>query len=170
VYDCIRRIGGRLEDSFGEKPVSWFGGQSVKQSGQAPDGVWQFLRAEAFLPDEEYYERLSRARWGLIPFDDSLEPSSSYTRYSIPSRIADFVSVGTPLIFIGGEGSATGKLIEEYGLGIVLIRKESSIIEQLNAFIDSPSNWRVFHENCMQFSERYDVSQVRDKFSKIFLS
>lgn len=169
VYDFICGIGGRLQASIRSKPISWFGGQTIRRSGIAPVGIWEFVNTEDFLPDSEYYERLGQARWGLIPFDDSIEPSSSYTRYSIPSRIADFASVGTPLIFIGGAKSATGRLIEEYGLGLVLISDDSSAFERIDASINSAQEWGRLHRNCLEFSNKFGISTVRETFRRIFL-
>lgn len=167
VFGCVCNIGAQLSSVFGSKPISWFGGTRVKDAGGAPNELWDYVNAEGFIPDAEYYECLSQFKWGLIPFDDEVEPTSSYTRYSIPSRIADFVSVGTPLLFIGGEGSATGRIIEEYGLGVVLLRTNKSIQEELDTFLDSKDVWEEFHRNCIRFSEKYDKAQVSEHFNRI---
>ena len=167
VFARVCEIGEQLSATFGSQPISWFGGDRVKDAGTAPPELWGYVKAEGFIPDAEYYERLSRFKWGLIPFDDAVEPTSSYTRYSIPSRIADFVSVGTPLLFIGGEDSATGRIIEEYGLGVVLLRRDKPMNEELSEFLNSRHEWEEFHENCIRFSKEFDRDRVSELFNRI---
>jgi hypothetical protein len=168
VFARVCEIGDQLSAVLGPQPISWFGGARIKDAGTTQAEVWDYVKAEGFIPDAEYYECLSKFKWGLIPFDDSVEPSSSYTRYSIPSRIADFVSVGTPLLFIGGEESATGRIIEEYGLGVVLLRGNRSITEELNAFLNSNHDWERFHGNCIRFAKKFDKARVSEHFNRIF--
>jgi hypothetical protein len=167
VFACVCEIGDQLSAALGSQPISWFGGDRIKDAGTTSDKLWDYVTAEGFIPDAEYYECLSKFKWGLIPFDDTIEPSSSYARYSIPSRIADFVTVGTPLLFIGGEESATGRIIEEYGLGVVLLRGNRSMAEELNAFLNSKHDWERFHSNCIRFAKEFDRASVSEHFNRI---
>lgn len=148
VFYCIETIGQILEFSLRDHPIFWFGGITFKENNMVPTTLWKHVTPEDYISADDYPNRIGKCLWGLIPFDVTPSPSSSYTKYSIPSRVADFISVGTPVLFIGGAESATGRLIEKYKIGVVLIQKDKSIAELLDTAVQNKNLWMEFHENC----------------------
>lgn len=72
------------------------------------------------LEDSALANTLRRASFAVLPFDPSPVACTSYSRYSIPSRIADYLAAGLPMFAIAPGQSPTAQLVLESGAGIVV--------------------------------------------------
>jgi len=148
-------------------PMVWYGNESMYQGVPASSSLWTAVEKGGMKRGPDYLNALAGRRWGLIPFDTTLEPSSAYTRFSIPSRIADYVGAGTPILFLGSEHSASGRLIKQKGIGVNLIEPERSLVEVLKDTMDDRDVWARLHANCLAFAEELTVEKVREKMNDV---
>jgi glycosyltransferase involved in cell wall biosynthesis len=102
-------------------------------------------------------------------------PDTDYrSRYSIPSRVLDFMAVGLPIVGPVHPESATGKLLAEYGLqDIACCADANSMAQKLNLLADC-SQWQHYSHLCQIIFktitvERNPPQKLHSLFQEIIL-
>ena len=108
AIDLLERKGLPVEVSFLGSP---------KILRLAKTTIKKRVKVRGFLPTQRDLDKeLSSAHVGFLP-GPKLDPGSDLrSRYSIPSRILDFMAVDLPIVGVVHEASATGGFVRKLGL------------------------------------------------------
>lgn len=99
---------------------------------------------------------LARCHVAFLPGPLEAPERDMRSRYSIPSRVLDFMAVGLPVVGAVHPQSATAQFCEEYGIGEhVLCGNSQQIVAALTALRDA-SEWQRAHHAGLQALERVD--------------
>jgi glycosyltransferase involved in cell wall biosynthesis len=81
----------------------------------------------------------------LVHVESFNQEESEYTRYSVSTKLAQYLSSGRTVLGFGPAGLASVKLIEEAGAGISVVRED---LNELARAVDKIANDARFRENC----------------------
>lgn len=132
----------RLLEAKGVAVEVWFLG-SPKILRQARTKIKVRVKVRGFFATQaELDSALSHAHVGFLP-GPKLDPKSDLrSRYSIPSRIVDYLAVELPLVGTVHDASATGEFARWLGLDSVLCTGPEQVAERLLALYRR-ENWEA---------------------------
>ena len=108
AIDLLERKGLPVEVSFLGSP---------KILRLAKTTIKRRVKVRGFLPTQRALDNeLSSAHVGFLPGPKLYPGSDLRSRYSIPSRILDFMAVDLPIVGVVHEASATGGFVRKLGL------------------------------------------------------
>ena len=108
AIDLLERVGVQVEVSFlGSPKILRLADTTIKKR----------VKVRGFMPTQrELDHELSSAHVGFLP-GPKLDPGFDLrSRYSIPSRILDYMAVDLPIVGVVHEASATGGFVRKLGL------------------------------------------------------
>ena len=80
------------------------------------------------------------------------------SRYSIPSRVLDFMAVGLPVVGTVHPGSATAQFYAEYGVGEHLLCGSAEDVVRAFAELREPGAWHEAHRASLAALEKIDCA------------
>lgn len=99
----------------GLEPIQWIchpsSLQRVMSSGVS---LGQEIEYYGFLGEKVLKKTLHEADLALVPFNITDEAENDYARYSIPSRLTEFMSMGLPIFMAAGKGTDARMFVEKY--------------------------------------------------------
>ena len=124
------------------------------------------ISATGFIPSAEQRDRvLSRCAVGFVPGPLASPESDPRSKYSIPSRILDFMAIGLPIVGTVHPDSATFSFCQDLGLDEWLVRNEPDQVAQaLEALVDLREWERSSRKSLAAFSKlmaAYDIAELR---------
>jgi hypothetical protein len=103
VLDRLRAVWPEVRRQHGVGPIRWFAyPTSVLYVERAGVRVGPDIEYFGYLSDRVLHEHLCAADLAIIPFNIADEPEYGYARYSIPSRLTEFLNAGLPVFAAAG--------------------------------------------------------------------
>jgi hypothetical protein len=133
AIDLLERRGLPVEVSFLGSP---------KILRLAKTTIKKRVKVRGFLPTQRALDKeLSSAHVGFLP-GPKLDPGSDLrSRYSIPSRILDFMAVDLPIVGVVHEASATGGFVRKLGLHPAATCSGPEEVADWLLRLSSPDSW-----------------------------
>jgi glycosyltransferase involved in cell wall biosynthesis len=167
VMDGFRKVWARIRADFpGLAPIKWLG---------YPTSVLYVQKAGVvFEPDIEYYgylndrvlhEHLCAADVALVPFNIADIPEYHYARYSIPSRLTEFLNAGLPIFAAAGRQTDTYTYITQNRIGMcATLADEDDFYRKLSGFLRKKMVREQLGKQARAFAEQNcDVRIYREK-------
>ena len=119
VLHHLRNVWEKLEASVeGLRPIQWYAYPTsvtyVKKAGVTFEPQIEYC---GFLNDDVLHEQLCEADFAIVPFNIHDKPEYPYARFSIPSRITEFVNAGLPIFAAAGKKTEACRFISGNGVG-----------------------------------------------------
>jgi len=121
------------------RPVEWLVAPNRVQEllDNGVDTGIQFVW-KGFLKGRRLHKELASADMALLPLNANRKAKTSYLKYSLPSRIAEYAAVGLPVVVLSSKDTPLARFVNEHGLGIVI--SSSSVGETSEAIVDYIKN------------------------------
>ncbi len=118
VLDKLRDVWAEVRRRHGVGPIRWYAyPTSVLYVERAGVRVEPDIEYYGYLNDRVLHEHLCDADLAIIPFNITDEPEYAYARYSIPSRLTEFMNAGLPVIAAAGAQTEARRFMVEHGVG-----------------------------------------------------
>jgi hypothetical protein len=133
------------------------------QSHRIPPTLVPFLEDRGFLTDAACASLLARARIAVLMTPDG---GSSWDRYSIPSRIADYLANGLPIIAAITGDNATCDLLNDRNLSkaVQLVDNATTLVDRAESWLDDTASWCAASESARAFaSATFCCSSIRSR-------
>ena len=118
VLDRLRPVWAEIRAAFGVGPIRWFAYPTsflqVEHAGVRLDPDIEYY---GYLGDRALHRQLCDADLALVPFNVEDEPEAGYARYSIPSRLTEFLNAGLPIFAAAGANTETARFITGNAIG-----------------------------------------------------
>ena len=124
-----------------------------------------------FIPGDDGRDaRLAECHIAYLPGPD-LDPADDMrSRYSIPSRILDFMATGLPMVGTVHSGSATALLCRDLHLDTYLSCQTAEQIEDAISSLSNPQRWAVSHRQSLEALEKVDCDAQISTLRQALLS
>ncbi len=135
--------------------------KSVRRCGI---GTHDFITATGFLPSaEERDNALAECAVGFMPGPTAAPETDARSKYSIPSRILDYLAVGLPIVGAIHPRSATYSFCRDLGIDVGLLLDDPQCVAQSLVSLENERKW-INTSRCNQsaFSELVDAHNVDD--------
>jgi hypothetical protein len=124
------------------------------------------ISATGFIPSAEQRDRvLSKCTIGFIPGPLSPPEADSRSKYSIPSRILDFMAIGLPIVGTLHPDSATFSFCRNFGLDEWLFMDDTDRVAQALATLANLQEWEKSSQKSLAaFSKligSYDIAELK---------
>jgi Glycosyl transferases group 1 len=115
---------------------------SPKILRQANTTLKERVTVGGFLPtQQELDHQLSRAHVAFLPGPKRDPKRDLRSRYSIPSRILDYMAVGLPIVGTVHNSSATGDFVRKLGLDLAATCSGPEEIAEWLVMLSRPKSW-----------------------------
>lgn len=133
-----------LEQVFSKTSILYIGAD--EQAAMLPESLRRITTTTGFVDDATRDRFLANCNVGFLP-GPLLDTTDDRSRHSIPSRIADYYSVGLPVVAAVYEGSATNRQFESLrGAAFQRTSNPSELLSALTAIKDE-TLWRQASQN-----------------------
>ena len=171
VLDRVRSVWAEVRRRHGVGPIRWFAyPTSVLSVERAGVRIEPDIEYYGYLSDRVLHQQLCAADLALIPFNIADEPEYGYARYSIPSRLTEFLNAGLPVFAAAGRNTEARRSIAHHRIGTFsTIADTETFTRDLLAVVDSAAARRTLGAASRQFAiEHCDVERYRDRlFARI---
>lgn len=118
VLDRLRAVWAEIRREYGVGPIRWFAyPTSALQVEHAGVRIEPDIEYYGYLSDRVLHQHLCEADLAIVPFNIEDEPETGYARYSIPSRLTEFLNAGLPIFAAAGSGTETCRFITGRAIG-----------------------------------------------------
>lgn len=129
VMDYVRRAWAEVRRIHHVPPVRWFAyPTSVVYVERAGVQIGPDIEYYGYLNNRVLHEHLCRADLAIVPFNIADEPEYAYARYSIPSRLTEFMNAGVPVFAAAGRGTEAYRFMSTHDVA------ECATIADIGAF------------------------------------
>lgn len=144
--------------SGGVRPEMVYVGRHLQR---LPAQVRADARSAGLLSDDEYHSLLCSCHIALLPSPSRLD---AYGRYSLPSRVGDYLMAGLPVVASVGKGSATEAYLRRLTPEAVRFARGSrELAESITALCERGA-WPAASRRARSFAEEhFDIRSVRDQ-------
>jgi hypothetical protein len=137
--------------------------RDLKRSGLASSDL---ISVKGFIPSAEHRDQvLSKCTVGFIPGPLLSPESNARSKYSIPSRILDFMAVGLPIAGTLHPDSAAFSFCRSFGLDEWLFRDDPEQVAHALAMLADPLEWQRCSQKSfaafLKLIEAYDLSELK---------
>ena len=117
------------------------------------------------LPYEELPSKFASADMLVLPIDFE-EDSSRFLKYSMPTKVPEYLSVGVPVMVVSPSDSAMVKLFEKHNLGYVVTEKNIRNIKEIIISVIKDQNQSIkYINNALDFVKiNKECGKVRNHF------
>jgi hypothetical protein len=116
-----------------------------------------------FLEDEEFNRLLKNAKCGIMPIEHS--PHDRW-RFSLPSRLVDFLAAGLPFMAPPNAGTATGDfLAANRGFGVRILLDEQDTLSALNKMFNDPEWYAAQCRAALTVAGEFDLDAGAARFN-----
>lgn len=131
-----------------------------RSADRLPSGVRQDLHSHGLLSPRECEALLRTCHAALLPVS---HPPSSVARFSLPSRLADYLACGLPTIVSAEPGTAIHEFIAPLeGQCVANVQTPAELLAAVENFCGSADAWRGVSATAADFAARHlRVSGVR---------
>ncbi len=119
-----------------------------------------------FVPKSVQIENISRAN-ALVHAESFDEENISYFRLSMSTKIAEYTSVGKPILCIGPREIATVDFIKKTGMGVV-VNDIQKLPEGLEQMMDVKNHGQMEGNVKKVFAEYFHKPRVQEKILEVF--
>ena len=135
-----------------------------------PAGTWPASRAVRVLPAVSYAEipeLLVRADLLVLPLDFALK-DLAYARYSMPTKVAEYLGAGTPILVYCPEDSAVTQYARSAGWGAIVGTRDFTALSRTIARLvaDETERERLGRVALSVAQTDHDPSRVRADFAR----
>jgi glycosyltransferase involved in cell wall biosynthesis len=122
--------------------VQFLGSPRILQQTQTP--LKKRIKSLGFFPTQDGLDQaLSKAHVAFLP-GPKLDPRDDLrSRYSIPSRVQDYLAIGLPVVGTVHEASATGGFLRELGLAEATVRSRPQALADRLLRLWQPDAWAL---------------------------
>jgi glycosyltransferase involved in cell wall biosynthesis len=133
--------------------------KSVRRCGI---GTHDFITATGFLPSAEERDNvLAECAVGFMPGPTAAPEADARSKYSIPSRILDYLAVGLPIVGSIHPRSATYSFCRDLGIDVGLLLDNPQRVAQSLVSLENEWKWITTNRrNLSAFSEFVDAHNV----------
>jgi hypothetical protein len=126
------------------------------------DSSWMIEHGE--LTEGDLERELSVATWGFLAMPLTAD-DFRYNGFSLPTKLAAYLSAGLPVIVVGHPESTAVKLLKRFNVGVYTSTTErAELLSWLNSVLDSPFPRGVYRTAIMEcLSEAFNASAMRRK-------
>jgi len=171
VLDRVRSVWAEVRRRHGVGPIRWFAyPTSVLYVEHAGVRVEPDIEYYGYLSDRVLHQHLCAADLAIIPFNIADEPEYGYARYSIPSRLTEFLNAGLPVFAAAGRNTEARRFIAHHRIGTFsTIADAETFTRDLLTVVESAATRRALGAASRAFAlENCDVERYRDRlFARI---
>jgi len=154
--ECLEQAWGRIRERFPSVELHYAG----RSADLLPAGIRQDLRSHGLLSPGECEAILRNSHVALLPVS---HPPSSVARFSLPSRLADYLSCSLPTIVSAEPGTAIHEFIAPIeGKCVANVHAPAEMLAALENFCGSVAGWREASAAAADFAVRHlSVGEVQ---------
>jgi glycosyltransferase involved in cell wall biosynthesis len=145
----------------------------VLQTEFKPDWAYKYkcLQHQLFVPYDDLPKVFSGADFLVLPYDFS-EKSIKYIKYSMPTKVSEFMISGSPIIIFAPEETAIVKYARKYKWAKVITENNCiKIAESLKALIQNKTERQLIAKNAIEIAEKnHDAAEIRRRFKSVICS
>ena len=110
-------------------------------------------------------EKFSSVDILVLPIDFD-EANISFIKYSIPTKVPEYMATGTPIILLAPKNTAIHKFFDNSDMALIISEKNINLIkEKIEFFLNSPNLRKSYANTAKQYSfEHFNCIKVRSKF------
>jgi len=138
-----------------------------QQAHGLPPGLQRIVRDLGYVSEAGELERLlSGCHLAFLPGPS--EPDH-FTRFSIPSRISDYLMAGLPIVATVGAGSATERFLGPLiPASVAAVSSPEQIVAAMEHFAGNPEHWLAASAAARKFAvEHLSVGAIRERLFDI---
>jgi glycosyltransferase involved in cell wall biosynthesis len=175
ALDGLRKVWARIRaDHPGLAPIKWIAYPSSTLYVQKAGVVFEpDIEYYGYLNDRVLHEHLCAADLAIVPFNIADVPEYHYARYSIPSRLTEFMNAGLPIFAAAGMKTDTYSFIMKNGIGLcATLANEDDFYRKLSAFLRKKMLREQLGKQARAYAEKNcDITQYRkwlyDRIAKL---
>lgn len=124
-----------------------------------------------FIEYKDLPKKFSEADFLILPYDFS-KISMRYIKYSMPTKVSEYMISGTPIIVFAPEETALVKYAQEYEWGKVISQRDISVLaEAIKELINSKEERGRIAKNAISVAEKnHNSTAVTNKFRNLICS
>jgi hypothetical protein len=113
--------------------------------------------------EERLHETLLNADLAIIPV--GADTNNDYARFSVPSKMGEFAAIGTPMVVLAGNQTATARYVTEYGVGELLTElRQNCWSKRVCEIIQSAGERTRLSASARQYADQYlDQKKFRNE-------
>lgn len=164
VLEGVRDAWAEVRRRHGVGPIRWFAyPTSVLNVEGAGVRIDPHIEYYGFLSDRILHEHLLAADLAIVPFNVTEDPEHDYARYSIPSRLTEFMNAGLPVFAAAGRNTEARRFIEHHGIGrCSTLADTRQFTRDLLDVVGSTATRRTLGTAARGYAERHcDVERYR---------
>jgi hypothetical protein len=124
------------------------------------------ISVRGFIPSAEQRDQaLSKCTIGFIPGPLSSPESNARSKYSIPSRILDFMAIGLPIVGTLHPDSAAFSFCRNFGLEDWLFMDDPNQVARALAALANPQEWEKSSQKSLaafsKLIDSYDIGELK---------
>jgi hypothetical protein len=130
--------------------------------GDFPAALRRDLHDHGLLGTEDYEQLLNTCDLAYLPVS---HPGDSFARFSLPSRLADYLACGLPILAATEPGTAVHSFLQSLPDGCATnVRSAEEVVSAINGFITAPERWKKASLAAAAFArENLAVDAVRSQ-------
>jgi glycosyltransferase involved in cell wall biosynthesis len=134
-----------------------------------PQLLQRFVQNHGHLSTSQCENLLQSCHIAVLPVS---HPMNHVSRYSLPSRIADYLACGLPTIVSAEPGTATHSFFENVPqMAGMNIQTTSDLIEAINNYFSNAKGWKEHSLAASKFAEtRLSVPVIQNQFWQVVSS
>lgn len=160
----LEAVWNRLHREVGRAELHYFGPESMLE--RLPSRLRAVVVYKGFFRDRRQLdEEVARCHAAYLPGPTEPITESCYSRYSIPSRLGDYLALGLPVLANVPPDSATGRFLAPVVAagGARLVSKADGIAAGLRAMVRDGDAWeRASAANRAHFHEHLALPRIRE--------
>lgn len=107
--------------------------------GDFPASLRQDLHDHGLLDVDDYEQLLNSCDLAYLPVS---HPGDSFARFSLPSRLADYLACGLPILAATEPGTAVHSFLQSLPPGCATnVRSAEDVVSAINGFVAAPAGW-----------------------------
>ena len=131
------------------------------------EDITKEMHHTGYLPSHEARDAaLASCHVAFLPGPLESPAEDFRSRYSIPSRVLDFMAVGLPVVGAVHPDSATALFYKEYGVGKYLECGTPEQIAEAFTALKRPDEWAAAHQASLAALERIDCEGQLDRLKR----
>lgn len=164
LFAALKEVWADVRRRYGVGPIRWFAHPTtVLQFEQAGVTISPDIEYCGFAVDGFLHEQLRAADMAIIPFNLTDEPDDPIGRYSVPSRLTEYMNAGLPIFAAAGRGADAFRFIAGNSIGICsTLADRGAFTAELLSFMRDTELRRRVGASARQFAETHcDVEKYR---------
>ncbi len=164
AIDILLSAWPRLAERLGQVHLTYLG----QHYSRLPSALRQIVEYPGLVSAEAYENVLASSHLAILPSPHRLD---CFGRFSLPSRVSDYLMAGLPVLACVAEGTATASFLAPLSPGTVrFVNSAAGLVNAVESFAE-PEVWLRANRSAREYAEeQFAIERVRGRIVEHLLA